>query len=258
MIAFLNHPNFGWGVRAEDMLLAEELRYFEVFNGHPGVRNYGDDAARLAPSGCGTSCWPCGSASTPAGRVRRWRPTTPTATTSGASGKVNPGRGWVMVRAPHLTAEALVRGDRGRRLLRSAPGSCWTRCARDGDELPAGDPRRTGRDVQDAVHRHDEGRQPRLDAEARQGRQAAAGDRRCTRRTSARWWRSRPTPRPSYKLTGKELYVRAKVTSQQAAPEPVREGRRGSGVDAAGGAVTPPVGREGAVSPRSSPQHQLH
>ena len=42
MIAFLNHPNFGWGVRAEEMLLAEELKFFEVFNGHPGVRNYGD------------------------------------------------------------------------------------------------------------------------------------------------------------------------------------------------------------------------
>src|SRR5581483_551443 len=40
-IAFLNHPNFGWAVKAEDLLL-EELRYFELFNGHPGVRNYGD------------------------------------------------------------------------------------------------------------------------------------------------------------------------------------------------------------------------
>src|SRR6185295_17346057 len=40
-VAFLNHPNFGWGVKAEDML-TEELSYFEVFNGHPGVKNYGD------------------------------------------------------------------------------------------------------------------------------------------------------------------------------------------------------------------------
>src|SRR5258708_21614647 len=35
----LNHPNFGWGLRAEDML-ADELRFFEIFNGHPSVRNY--------------------------------------------------------------------------------------------------------------------------------------------------------------------------------------------------------------------------
>src|SRR5439155_1037549 len=41
IVAFLNHPNWGWGVKAEDML-TEELKYFEIFNGHPGVKNYGD------------------------------------------------------------------------------------------------------------------------------------------------------------------------------------------------------------------------
>src|SRR5439155_50077 len=29
MFAFLNHPNFGWGVRAEDLLQIDELRFFE-------------------------------------------------------------------------------------------------------------------------------------------------------------------------------------------------------------------------------------
>src|SRR5262245_11570266 len=33
-LVFVNHPNYGWGVRAED-LLTEELRFFEIFNGHP-------------------------------------------------------------------------------------------------------------------------------------------------------------------------------------------------------------------------------
>jgi len=42
MIAVVNHPNFGWGVTAEEMIAAENLATFEVFNGHPGVRNYGD------------------------------------------------------------------------------------------------------------------------------------------------------------------------------------------------------------------------
>ena len=32
-------------------------------------------------------------------------------------GKVNPGRGWIMVKAPYLTAETIVPRDRGRRLL---------------------------------------------------------------------------------------------------------------------------------------------
>ncbi len=43
MIPHLNHPNFRWAVTAEDMLEVPEERFFEVYNGHPGVRNYGDD-----------------------------------------------------------------------------------------------------------------------------------------------------------------------------------------------------------------------
>ena len=38
----INHPNFGWGISVEDMKALRGERFFEVFNGHPGVRNYGD------------------------------------------------------------------------------------------------------------------------------------------------------------------------------------------------------------------------
>lgn len=40
----INHPNFGWGISLEDMKELTGERFFEVFNGHPGVRNYGDSA----------------------------------------------------------------------------------------------------------------------------------------------------------------------------------------------------------------------
>jgi hypothetical protein len=108
MAAFLNHPNFGWGIRAEDMILTSSLRYFEVYNGHPGVRNYGDE--------------------THASSERMWDivlalrlgkhqlpPVYGLATDDAHGyhvfgvGKVNPGRGWIMVRAPYLSAEAMVR-----------------------------------------------------------------------------------------------------------------------------------------------------
>ncbi len=103
----LNHPNFGWGVRAEEMAPVDELRFFEVFNGHPGVRNYGDEghastermwdivlALRL-----GKHKLPVvyGTATDDAHAYHAYGP-----------GKVNPGRGWVMVRAPHLSGEALM------------------------------------------------------------------------------------------------------------------------------------------------------
>lgn len=42
MFPHINHPNFVWGITAEDMMQLEGERFFEVFNGHPLVNNYGD------------------------------------------------------------------------------------------------------------------------------------------------------------------------------------------------------------------------
>lgn len=38
----LNHPNFGYGVTAEDLMRVRGENFFEVYNGHPGVKNSGD------------------------------------------------------------------------------------------------------------------------------------------------------------------------------------------------------------------------
>lgn len=42
MMIHLNHPNFGYGVTAEDMVRVRGEKFFEVYNGHPGVNNKGD------------------------------------------------------------------------------------------------------------------------------------------------------------------------------------------------------------------------
>jgi hypothetical protein len=42
MIIHLNHPNFHYSVTLEDMIQIKGERFFEVFNGHPGVHNFGD------------------------------------------------------------------------------------------------------------------------------------------------------------------------------------------------------------------------
>ncbi|MCA9113983.1 MAG: hypothetical protein KDA79_02780 [Planctomycetaceae bacterium] len=39
----LNHPNFRWGVTAEDLMRVRGENFFEVYNGHPGVNNRGDE-----------------------------------------------------------------------------------------------------------------------------------------------------------------------------------------------------------------------
>ncbi len=42
MFAHINHPNFIWGISLQDMMKLNGDRFFEVFNGHPMVNNYGD------------------------------------------------------------------------------------------------------------------------------------------------------------------------------------------------------------------------
>ncbi len=221
MIAFLNHPNFGWGVRAEEMLLAPELGYFEIFNGHPGVRNYGDDihascekvwditlALRLGKHGLPIVY---GLATDDAHRYHEW-----------GVGKVNPGRGWVMVRSPYLTGENIVSAmENGdfysstgvilddvilaentlKLAIKTEPGVSYKtefiatmkdtnldatpKRDKDGQELPV-----TG------------------DYSPEIGKVVATS-------TDAK---------PSYQLTGKELYVRAKVTSTKPHPNPYAAG----------------------------------
>ena len=43
MFAHINHPNFGYGISAEDIKKLDGERFFEVYNGHPAVHNEGDE-----------------------------------------------------------------------------------------------------------------------------------------------------------------------------------------------------------------------
>jgi len=43
MMIHLNHPNFGYAVTAEDLMRVVGEKFFEVYNGHPGVHNTGDE-----------------------------------------------------------------------------------------------------------------------------------------------------------------------------------------------------------------------
>ncbi|MEP3481206.1 MAG: hypothetical protein ABJZ55_18345 [Fuerstiella sp.] len=41
-IVHLNHPNFGYGVTAEQLMKVQGENFFEIFNGHPSVNDAGD------------------------------------------------------------------------------------------------------------------------------------------------------------------------------------------------------------------------
>lgn len=42
VLAHLNHPNFQWGLTWQEVAAMRVDRFFEVYNGHRGVRNHGD------------------------------------------------------------------------------------------------------------------------------------------------------------------------------------------------------------------------
>ncbi len=44
IMAHINHPNFGWGITLDDLRPLNRNRFFEVYNGHPAVNNYGDSS----------------------------------------------------------------------------------------------------------------------------------------------------------------------------------------------------------------------
>ena len=107
MFAHINHPNFGWAITAEELMQVDDEQFFEVYNGHPSVRDEGD--------------------SRHAGTERVWdiiltqrlavlsKPVMFGLATDDAhnyhgeaKNQSRPGRGWVMVRAGKLTPEALI------------------------------------------------------------------------------------------------------------------------------------------------------
>lgn len=107
MIPHLAHPNFGWAVTAEDLMQVKDERFFEVYNGHNAVHNEGD-----ASHASTDRMWDIvltqrltrygepllfGVAVDDAHRYHKF-----------TNNVANPGRGWVVVRAPQLTAAALI------------------------------------------------------------------------------------------------------------------------------------------------------
>ncbi len=108
VLVHLNHPNFGWGVSADDLAHVLGERFFEVYNGHRGVRNYGDKdhlgteqiwdyvlALRLGKLG-GPPLF-C-LATDDAHNYHKIQ----------EQEVANPGRGWIFVRARELTGDAVV------------------------------------------------------------------------------------------------------------------------------------------------------
>lgn len=107
VLIHVNHPNFRWGVTAEDLAAITGDRFFEVWNGHSGVNGDGqasrpstdeiwDIASTLRMVGFGMP--PLFGLGTDDSHDYH----------DDTIGSM-PGRGWVMVRAARLTPESLIK-----------------------------------------------------------------------------------------------------------------------------------------------------
>ena len=201
IVSFLNHPNFVWGVSAKDMAPVEELRFYEVYNGHPGTNQKGD-ATRPSVE----RIWDLVLAN----RLKfpRGVPLLGLATDDShnyhvkAMNKPTPGRGWIMVFARELDTrlimEAIDNGD-----FYSSTGITLSQVSSKVGELSltiVSEPGITYKTEFIATLKDS--------TEEAIGMVVASSE----------------SLQPSYKMTGNEWYVRAKVTSNKVHPNPSYKG----------------------------------
>jgi hypothetical protein len=109
MIGHLNHPNWDLGVPVQDIIAVKEANSFEVFNGHPGVRNWGNEEKMMVDT---DRIWDVVLAHrlASAADVKFWGHATDDTHDyfETGIGQCNPGRGWVMVLAPELKPELIT------------------------------------------------------------------------------------------------------------------------------------------------------
>ncbi|MED6307839.1 MAG: histidinol-phosphatase [Planctomycetota bacterium] len=203
VLGHLNHPNFRTSLGVEHLAGLRGERFFEVYNGHRSVDNEG--------------------ASAPDSTEAMWDKALVLRLHEGAGDggllyalatddahdhyEVDavsvPGRGWIMVRAERLEADSIIEA------------------MRRGDFYAS-----TGVALRSL---ESDGRTIRLEVDERPGvaytvefigARATDGDRRPV----AEVLQSSSGPRASYRFTGDELYVRARITSDRAHPRPYAVG----------------------------------
>lgn len=212
MLVHVNHPNFVWGITAEELARVRGENFFEVYNGHPGVNNKGD-----AVHASTERIWDIILAK------RLTELDLPLmygiATDDGhnyhkiPSRNSEPGRGWVMVLASELSVGALIDSlEKGR--FYSSSGVALNKIVSD----------ETGLSFEIAAEPGVEytiefiGTRAGFDPESTPVLDADGNELNVTRQYSediGRVFARSTGTSGSYQFTGDELYVRARITSSK-------------------------------------------
>ncbi len=199
MFLHINHPNFVWAITPEDIMALTGERFFEVYNGHPEVHNYGDS---LRPSM--EALWDrVQVAYLQAGKPLLYGLAVDDAHNYHVFGEKqsNPGRGWVEVRAKSLSPEDLIdameAGD-----FYASTGVMLEELDFNGDRLS-------------------------LSVKAEEGVSYTIrffGTKKSDPEAAGILLQEMAGTKASYDLTADDLYVRAKVTSSKSKENPYRPG----------------------------------
>ena len=196
ILLHINHPNFGWAFTAQDLAAVLEEEFFEVYNGHPAINHLGDDTR---PGD--EKLWDLANAI----RIGQLQgpPLLGVATDDSHhyhGGEVSPGRGWIMVRAERLQAEALIKAMKA------------------GDFYAS-----TGVLLKEVTFDRQRGLY-RVEVEPREGEQIEIqfiGTLKSDAPEDAgRLLKTVQGNSGNYEISGDELYVRATITSNRSHPNP--------------------------------------
>ena len=220
ILAHVNHPNFGYAVTAEDLAAVVEERFFEIYNGHPGVNQLGDETHVSLER-----MWDI--ANTIRIADMKLPPLNGLATDDshnyeGPRG-ATPGRGWIMVKAAELTPDALINAVHEGSYYASSGVVVEEFKFQDKQFSIAIAPQQGVEFVTQFV-----GTPKDYDRSNEPVRDQAGKEIDATRRYSAdvgQVFAEVSGNNPSYKLTGKELYVRAVVNSSKPHPNPSYDGQ---------------------------------
>jgi hypothetical protein len=217
MLVHLNHPNYIWGVTAEELMQVRGEKFFEVYNGHSLVRNAGDAThlsteeiwdvvltRRLAELHLGVM-YGIGSDD-----AHHYHET--------LLGRDNPFRGWIMVRATHLTPESIIRAMEAGDFYASS-GVTLTDVTRAGQTLAVEIQTEPGVTYTTQFIGTRRGYDPTSHLMPPPPGDAGKTlpHRRYSKDVGAVLAEVKG-PKASYTLTGDEIYVRAKITSSKEKP----------------------------------------
>ena len=221
MIIHLNHPNFGYGITAEDLMRIRGENFFEVYNGHPGVNNSGNkehasteriwdiiNTFRLSE----LQLPPLFGLGTDDGHAYHHIP-------SRAS---EPGRGWCMVLANALTPESLIAALEAGRFYASS-GVTLERVTSSAEGLEVAINAEPG--VKYTIEFI--GTRRGFNAKSEPVLDKNGKELRATRLYSpeiGQEFARAEAPSAAYRFTGDELYVRAKITSSRQHSNPSEVG----------------------------------